>query len=131
MENALRATLIEWLRTDPALSHLNAIEEESPLRGSAPWLGLAASASVDWSTKDRSGREIRVALELFTRGDDPMADGSTITAIDRRIEAYGDEVAEFELVNLRFLRARTERRANNARAVLLEYRFRLLENPTE
>ncbi|WFL78840.1 DUF3168 domain-containing protein [Altererythrobacter arenosus] len=131
MENQLRAALIDWLRTDTALAHLNAVEEESPLSVSPPWLGIAASASIDWSTKDRTGREIRVALELFTRGDDAAADGSTINQIGRRIEAMPPAQPGFELVTIRFLRARAERRPNNMRAVLLEYRFRLLETPTE
>ena len=131
MENQLRAALIDWLRSDPTLGQINAIAEESPLSVSPPWLGIAASASIDWSTKDRTGREIRVALELFTRGDDAAADGSTINQIGRRIEAMPPAQPGFELVTTRFLRARAERRPNNMRAVLLEYRFRLLETPTE
>lgn len=67
MENRFRAALLDWLRADPALASLNAIEEESPLSASVPWLGFAASASIDWSTKDVPGREIRLALELATR----------------------------------------------------------------
>ena len=33
MESALRAALITWLRDDPALAGINAIDEESPLWG--------------------------------------------------------------------------------------------------
>ncbi|RXZ64884.1 DUF3168 domain-containing protein [Pelagerythrobacter rhizovicinus] len=127
MEHALRAALIAWLRGGPAsLDTLNAVEEEAPLRASPPWLGIAASASADWSTKDRTGREIRVALELHTRGDDPAADGALVRAIERRIEALPREQPGFTVVSILFLRARAERRANNRRSVLLEYRFRCL-----
>ena len=131
MENLLRAALIEWLRNDAALGALNAIEEESPLSVSSPWLGIAASASVDWSTKDRFGREIRIAFELATRGDDPAADAALIAAIEQRIEALPRPQSGFDITSVRFLRMRAERRANNQRAVLLEYRFRLLATPTE
>lgn len=131
MENQLRAALIDWLRVDPALAHINAIEEESPLTVSPPWLGIAASASIDWSTKDRTGREVRIAFELTTRGDDPAADGSTINAAGRRIEALPTAQSAFDIASIRFLRARAERRPNNLRAVLIEYRIRLLETPTE
>ncbi len=131
MENLLRAALLEWLRSDPALAALNAVEEESPLSVSPPWLGISASASIDWSTKDRVGRDTRIALELVTRGDDPAADGSMIAAIDRRVEAMPVAQLGFDLINIRFLRARAERRPNNLRAALLEYRFRLLETPVE
>lgn len=128
MENLLRAALVEWLRADPALSALNAIEEESPLAAAIPWLGIAASASTDWSTKDRAGREVRIAIELVTRGDDPAGDAELIGAIERRIEGFPPAHPGFTAINARFLRARSERRSNNRRAALLEYRFHLLAN---
>lgn len=129
MEHALRAALIDWLRSGPApLDALNAVEEEAPLRASLPWLGIAASASADWSTKDAMGREIRVALELASRGDDLPADGVLVRAIDARIETLPRAQAGFGIASLAFLRARTERRAKNIRSTLLEYRFRCLED---
>lgn len=128
METDLRAALIGWLRTGPApLDRLNAVEEESPLRASPPWLGIAASASTDWSTKDLKGREVRIALELHTRGDDVAGDGALVRAIDKRTEDLPRLQGGFEVATVRFLRARAERRANDRRAVLLEYRFRCLE----
>lgn len=130
MENQLRASLIGWLRTDPFLAgSINSIEEENPARASPPWLGIATSASADWSTKDRIGREIRIAVELQTRGDDPSADGELIRTVERRIAALPRSHPDFDLVTIQFLRARAERRARHQRSVLLEYRFRLLEHP--
>lgn len=131
METEFRAALMAWLAADPALAGLNAVEEESPLSVSPPWLGLAASASTDWSTKDRVGREVRVALELSTRGDEPDGDAELVRAIEQRLTAMPTVQPGFDLVNMTFLRARAERRSNNRRAFLLEYRFRLFETPTE
>ncbi|XUU61660.1 tail completion protein gp17 [Erythrobacter sp. HA6-11] len=131
METEFRAALIAWLAADPALQGLNAIEEESPLTASPPWLGIAASASIDWSTKDRMGREVRVAIELATRSDLADADAGRMRAIQDRIAAMPQVQSGFELINSHFLRARAERRSNNRRAYLLEYRFRLFETPTE
>jgi hypothetical protein len=128
MEIALRTQIIEWLRTAPALSGLNAIEEESPLKASTPWLGLAASRSSDWSTKDRQGREVRLAFELQTRSDEPATDSDFIAAIEQRLASLPPAQPDFTVINSRFLRARAERRSNNRRATLLEYRFRLLAN---
>lgn len=131
METHLRAVVAEWLRTAPTLTGLiNAVEEESPVSASPPWLGIAASASLDWSTKELRGREVRVAFELSTRGDDPEGDGALVSAISRRIESIPKAQAGFSIVTTRFLRARAERRSRNLRMVLLEYTFRLLENPT-
>lgn len=131
MENDLRAALIAWLRADPALAAINAIEEESPLSASPPWLGLAASASIDWGTKDRAGRETRIALELETRIDLPAADAALLGAIERRVLDLPPFQSGFELASIRFLRSRSERRGDNLRAALLEFRFRILKPFTE
>lgn len=128
METQIRSALVNWLRTAPTLSGLlNTVEEETPLSISPPWLGIAASASSDWSTKDRRGHEVRIALELHTRGDGIASDGALIGAIMRRIESLPHSQPDFDLVASQFLRARAERRELNVRVVLIEYRFRLLE----
>ena len=126
-ESRLRAALLVWLQSDPALSGtLNCITEEAPSRAPPPWLGIVASASADWSTKDRQGREVRVALELHGRGSDPAALGDLVSAVERRVASLPRDQAGFAIVNAIFLRARNEQRPNNQRAILLEYRFRLL-----
>jgi hypothetical protein len=127
MENELRAALVDWLRADAVLTNLlNAVTEEAPARASPPWLAIAASASGDWSTKDRTGREVRVALELHCRGDDPGTAVAATRAIEARVEALPRAQAGFEVATVVFLRARAEQRPGNRRAVLLEYRFRVL-----
>lgn len=125
MENDLRAALIGWLAADPALAALNAIEEEAPLSVTPPWLGIAASASTDWGTKDRAGREVRIALELESYTDLTAGDASLLSAIERRVLELPPFQPGFELASIRFLRSRSEARADNRRAALLEYRFRL------
>lgn len=127
MEIALRAALLAWLAADPALSgQLNAIVEEAPSRTALPWLAVAASASADWSVKDRAGREVRIALELHCRGDRPDTAALLTSAIEARIAALPAAQAGFRVVNAQFLRARAEQRAANTRAILIEYRFRLM-----
>ena len=127
METELRTALIAWLQADAILADLlNSITEEAPSRAAPPWLGIAASASADWSTKDRRGREVRVALELHCRGDDPGTAAATAQAIEARVEALPRAQAGFEIASTTFLRARAEQRPGNVRAVLLEYRFRVL-----
>ena len=126
MEVPLRAALIAWLRDDPALAALNAVTEEAPARASLPWLALAASASADWSGKTHAGREVRVALELHCRGDTPDAAAGLVAAIEARVAAMPRDQAGFAVITAQFLRARAEQRGESRRAVLLEYRFRLL-----
>lgn len=127
MESALRASLIGWLRADPALApHINIVTEEAPVRAHSPWLGIVASASVDWSVKGTKGREVRIAIELHLRGDDPATGTSLVNAVEARIEALPASQPDFSVANIVFLRSRAEQRPGNVRAVLIEYRFRLL-----
>ena len=127
MEIALRAALIAWLAADPLLAaELNAVVEEAPSRTSLPWLAIATSASTDWSCKDRLGREVRIALELHCRGDRADSAGTLVSAIESRIAALPRAQAGFAVVTAQFLRARAEQRGESRRAILLEYRFRLL-----
>ena len=127
MEVQLRAALLAWLVTDPALAaQLNAIVEEAPSRTSLPWLAVAASASADWSCKDRLGREVRIALELHCRGDRSDAAAALVSSIEARITALPGSQTGFQIVSVQFLRTRAEQRAANTRAILIEYRFRIL-----
>ena len=129
MEIAFRAALIAWLAADSALSSgLNAIVEEAPSRTALPWLALTASASTDWGTKDVRGREIRVALELNYRGDGPLSEAALVAAIERRVEAMpaDQSAAGFRLANLTFMRAKAEQRGETLRALMLDYRARIL-----
>ena len=127
MEIALRAALVAWLAADPVLGNqLNAVVEEAPSRSSLPWLAIAATASADWSSKSGPGREVRLALELHCRGDRPDAAAGLVAAIEQRIAALPAAQDGFTVVTVQFLRARAEQRGESRRAVLLEYRFRLL-----
>jgi hypothetical protein len=127
MEIALRAALIQWLAADSTLgASLNAITEEAPAKAALPWLAIASSASTDWSTKDLSGREVRIALELHCRGDRPDTAASLVAALESRVAAMPAEQAGYRIVVARFLRARAEQRPGNVRSILTEYRFRLL-----
>lgn len=127
MEIPLRAVLLAWLSADAGLAaQLNAIVEEAPSRTALPWLAVAASASADWSAKEVAGREVRIAVELHCRGDQPAAAADLTAAIEARINTLPPDQLGLRIVNITFLRARAEQRGANTRAILLEYRFRVL-----
>lgn len=127
MEPALRAALIAWLAADATLAdQLNSVTEEAPAKAALPWLAIATSASIDWSIKERDGREIRVALELHCRGDRADTAAALTRAIEARIAALPRAQDGFELASSLFLRGRSQQRPGNVRAILIEYRFRIL-----
>lgn len=129
MEIPLRSALVAWLASDSALAaQLNAVTEEAPSRTALPWLAIAASASADWSTKEQDGREVRIALELHCRGDQPDAASTIVARVEKRLRQMPSDQGTFQVASTTFLRARAEMRSANTRAVLLEYRFRVLAN---
>ena len=128
MEIAFRAALVAWLRADPLLTDmLNSIEEDGPVAASPPRLALVASAAADWSTKTGRGREIRLALELVGRSDDPAQTVALALRVEQRIATLAPQQAGYRIVVTQFLRSRVERRRRGLRAVLLEYRFTLIK----
>lgn len=128
MEIAFRAALVAWLRADPLLTDmLNSIEEDGPVAASPPRLALVASAAADWSTKTGRGREIRLALELVGRSDDPAQAVALALRVEQRIATLAPQQSGYRIVVTQFLRSRVERRRRGLRAVLLEYRFTLIE----
>tara|TARA_S200002703_G_scaffold150579_1_gene149083 strand:+ start:16 stop:408 length:393 start_codon:yes stop_codon:yes gene_type:complete len=128
MEIPFRAALMAWLRADPILADmLNSIEEDGPVAASPPHLALVASAGTDWSTKTARGREIRLALELAGRGDDPAQTAVLAQRVEQRIATLAPQQAGYRIVVTQFLRSRVERRRRGLWAVLLEYRFTLIE----
>lgn len=130
MESAFRSALIAWLRADATLAaRLNAILEEGPAPAPPPQLAIVASAAADWGSKDVSGRQVRVALELLVRGDDPDTATALAAAIETRIAVMAPQQDGFRIVVTRFLRSRVERRPREVRAILFEYQFSLLETP--
>lgn len=129
MEIPFRAVLIDWLASDPALgAALNAVVEEAPSRVALPWLALTASASTNWGTKTLAGREIRVALELNFRSDDPLGGAALVAAIEARVESlpYDQAASGFRIASLAMLKARAEQRGEALRVIVLEYRARVM-----
>lgn len=132
MEDILRAALLSWLAAAPELAdRVNSFTEEVPVSASPPFVTMAATASTDWSTKTRDGREIRVALQLQTRGDDAADDGRLVSLIEKRITGFPQAHNGLSVINTRFLRARSARQRRNQRTILLEYTFRILQTPSE
>lgn len=128
MESAFRSALVDWLRADAALAGMvNAIEEEGPVAASPPSLAIVASASADWSSKTSMGREIRIAFELLDRSDASASTAAIAARIEQRIATIAPQQNGFRVVVTQFLRSRVERRKRAMRAVLLEYRFKIIE----
>ncbi|HAN88963.1 MAG TPA: DUF3168 domain-containing protein, partial [Erythrobacter sp.] len=61
------------------------------------------------------------------RGDDPAQTAVLAQRVEQRIATLAPQQAGYRIVVTQFLRSRVERRRRGLRAVLLEYRFTLIE----
>jgi hypothetical protein len=127
MELQLRAALIDWLAGDATLSGmLNAVTEETPQFTSLPWLGIAKSSSVDWSTKTEIGYEIKVELLIHMRGDALADAAAVVAAVHARMLAYPRNAGGMQVVSLHKLQEQAKQTSESTRTYAVEYRFRVI-----
>lgn len=128
-ELELRQALLDWLRFNSDLAtRLNVIAEEAPLHPVEPWVGVVASASTDRGTKTEHGQEVRVALEMQVRGDKLDTGKRLVADVVAIIGTLPAQQDGYRIVTNRFLRGRVEQRPENKRAMLLEFRFFLIDS---
>ena len=81
-EGALRARTLELLASDDALAAVvHGIFDGTPPRATAPYVAVGAADGVDWGTKDRPGREVRLTLTLVG------VEGGAVDLAAARVEA--------------------------------------------
>ena len=108
------------------------VYDAPPVQAVAPYLVVEAGPESDWGFKGGKGRELRLALTLWDRGERPMRLRSLTRAAQIKVEAIegvGDGEG-WQLVSLHFLRewAVPPRppTPNGLHASMVEYRARLL-----
>jgi len=109
-EGAVRARAIELLARDDALAAMvHGIFDGTPPRATAPYVAVGTADGVDWGTKDRAGREIRLTLALIGVGsgiDDKAAARIEAVVATLRGAADGWAVVGVRTIRTRFTFAR-------------------------
>lgn len=109
-EQAVRAKALAVLGDDAELAGLvHGIFDGIPPRANAPYAAVGAAEGVDWGTKDRAGREIRLTLALVGVGsglDDVAAARVEAAALALRGPAGAWTVAGVRTIRTRFTFAR-------------------------
>lgn len=109
-EGALRARALELLARDEVLAGLiHGIFDGTPSRATAPYVAVGAAEGVDWGTKDRFGREVRLTLALVGVGsaiDDKAAARVEAVAAALRGPAGTWSVVGARTIRTRFILAR-------------------------
>ena len=104
-EQAVRARALALLSADDALAGLvHGMFDGVPPRASAPYVSVGAAEGVDWGTKDRAGREVRLTLVLAGAGSAP--DGQAAARIEAVAQALRGAADGWRIVGARVVRTR-------------------------
>ena len=105
-EQTVRAKALALLAGDAALVALvHGVFDGTPVRVSAPYVSVGAAEGVDWGTKDKPGREVRLMLALVGVGgavDDVAAGRIDAVVAGLRGAARGWSVVSVRVVRTRF-----------------------------
>jgi hypothetical protein len=111
------------------------VYDAPPVQAVAPYAVVETGPETDWGHKTGAGRELRLAVTLWDRGERPIRLRALTRAAEAALEALedgadGEEGGGWQLVSLHFLRDRAvPPRAPAPQALtaaLIEYRARLL-----
>ena len=97
-----------------------------PLQGAHPYAIVEAGPEADWSHKSGAGREVRIAVSLFDKGERPVRLRVLIGEAEAALDGIGSP-AGWQLVTMQFVRSRLVRDAKGIWAGVIEYRARMLK----
>lgn len=124
-ESVFHASLIAALRRAPDLA-LNGVFEGPAPKASAPYAEIGELLSIDWSTKDRIGRELRSLVQLRDRADTATPVHARAAAVDAAVRAIGPALNGWRIASLVLVRSRIVRGGVGEWTALIEHRARLL-----
>jgi hypothetical protein len=120
------ARAVAALRTIEGLG----VYDAPPIQAVAPYAVVEAGPESDWGFKGGRGRELRLSVILWDRGERPIRLRALARAAEAALEAVEGETEGWQIVSLHFLKSRTvPPRApspNALTAAAIDYRARLL-----
>jgi hypothetical protein len=125
-----------------AMAALGAIEglgvyEGQPLQAAFPYAVAETGPEADWSHKSGQGRDIRLAIILYDKGERPGRLRTLAAEAEEALSALGGDMGGWRLVTMPFLRSRLVRDVRGAEqkggaasgqgwTAMIEYRARML-----
>lgn len=124
---AARAALATLLRADPVLSAtLNGVFEGPAVRASTPFAEIGEAVAGDWGTKDRAGRELRLAVILRDVGETSTRIGTLGAAVEAAVPALPRDLPGWRVASVVFLRSRVAGEGPGRWIAAIEFRVRML-----
>ena len=104
-EQAVRARALAVLASDAGLAGVvHGVFDGVPPRATAPFLSVGGAEGSDWGTKDRAGREVRLALVLHGVGEG--SGGDAAGRVEAAVGALRGPAGGWTIVSARAVRTR-------------------------
>jgi len=97
-----------------------------PLQAAVPYALVEADLESDWSHKTGTGREVRLAVTLFDKGERPVRLRRAAGEAEAALESLGGDIGGWTLVSMAYLRTRIVSEPRIGWAGVVEFRARLL-----
>jgi len=128
LEQNFAIAVTDWLAGDTALiAQVNGVFHRQPTQIAAPYVVLDDVLATDWSTKDRAGRELRLAFMVRDGSDDAHPVAAIAATLESRLATIPREASSYQLVSLTPVRSRTLR-IGALWTITLDYRARILQS---
>lgn len=124
---AARTALATLLRADPVLAAtLNGVFEGPAVRASTPYAEIGEAVAGDWGTKDRAGRELRLAVILRDAAETSTRIGTLVAAVEVAVPGLPRDLAGWRVASVAFLRSRIAGDGPGRWIAAVEFRVRML-----
>jgi hypothetical protein len=121
----LRAALLARLRDDPAVAVTRVVEGASA-RGTVPFASLRDLGATDWGTKDRAGREVRIAVTVRDDGETPVRAEAIAGAAEAAVLAMPRELPGWRVASAVTVRTMVSAQGEGRWAAQVDFRVRML-----
>jgi Protein of unknown function (DUF3168) len=124
---AVQSAAVTALETHPVLAQiLSGVFDGPPPRASYPYISVVDSMSSDWSTKTATGREIRLAINVWDDGEEASRLHNLMGHAEEAIAAMARDLPGWHVASNVFLRSLIARDASGPWTGLVEHRIRVL-----
>ncbi|HET9511485.1 MAG TPA: DUF3168 domain-containing protein [Sphingomonas sp.] len=122
-----RAALATLLRADAVLAAtLNGVFDGPAARASPPFAEIGEATAGDWGTKDRVGRELRLAVILRDAGETSARIGTLTAAVEAAVPRLPRDLPGWRVASVAFLRSRVAGEGPGRWIAAVEFRVRML-----
>lgn len=126
-ESVLAAAVLAALRGAESVGGVvNAVTEGPPVKASAPWVELGPMVAVDWGTKDKAGRDVRLVLTVRDRAERAARTHALAAACGGVIEDLARDLDGWRVASIAFVRARVVGERPGEWSAQVEYQIRVL-----